>query len=152
MFRLEWREFPSAPCLAEKEKNLITDRVAMLLKSRTSLTCFRACILPGRAKDLSAVSVLSCSPESATGRCPNQMNPVHVLSSIFFKVYFNVYFNIVRHCMLRLNLDLHLWVSFTFVHVSHLIRCQYHTTDSSKETIIVSAATVMLPDIFRISV
>jgi len=26
----------------------------MLLKSRTSLTCFRACFLPGRAKDLSA--------------------------------------------------------------------------------------------------
>jgi len=26
----------------------------MLLKSRASLTCFRACFLPGRAKDLSA--------------------------------------------------------------------------------------------------
>ena len=29
----------------------------MLLKSRTSLTCFRACVLPGRAKDLSAPRV-----------------------------------------------------------------------------------------------
>ena len=29
-------------------------RVSMLLKSRSSLTCFRACFLPGRAKDLSA--------------------------------------------------------------------------------------------------
>jgi len=29
-------------------------RVSMLLKSRASLTCFRACFLPGRAKDLSA--------------------------------------------------------------------------------------------------
>jgi len=29
-------------------------RVSMLLKSRAFLTCFRACFLPGRAKDLSA--------------------------------------------------------------------------------------------------
>ena len=29
-------------------------RVSMLLKSRASGTCFRACFLPGRAKDLSA--------------------------------------------------------------------------------------------------
>jgi len=29
-------------------------RVSILLKSRTSLTCFRACLLPGLAKDLSA--------------------------------------------------------------------------------------------------
>ena len=32
----------------------MTARVSMLLKSRASLTCFRACFLPGRAKDLSA--------------------------------------------------------------------------------------------------
>ena len=58
----EWREFPSAPCLAERERereregggeNLIA-RVSMLLKSRASLKCFRACFLPGRVKDLSA--------------------------------------------------------------------------------------------------
>jgi len=48
----EWRAFPSAPCLAGKKK-LMTARVSMLLKSRASLTCFRACFLPGRAKDLS---------------------------------------------------------------------------------------------------
>jgi len=53
MFLSEWREFPSAPCLAEK-KNMTTARVSMLLKSRVSLTCFRACFLPGRAKNLSA--------------------------------------------------------------------------------------------------
>ena len=53
MFLSEWREFPSAPCLAGK-KNLMTARVSMLLKSRASLTFFRACFLPGRAKDLSA--------------------------------------------------------------------------------------------------
>ena len=37
-----------------KKKTLMTARVSMLLKSRASLTCFRACFLPGRAKDLSA--------------------------------------------------------------------------------------------------
>ena len=49
----EWREFPSKPCLAV-EKKLDIARVSMLLKSHASLTCFRACFLPGRAKDLSA--------------------------------------------------------------------------------------------------
>jgi len=53
MFLSEWREFPSAPCLAEKKKNL-TARVSMLLKSRASLICFQACFPPVRAKDLSA--------------------------------------------------------------------------------------------------
>ena len=53
MFLSEWREFPSAPCFAGKT-NLMKARVSMLLKSRASLTCFRACFLPGRAKDLSA--------------------------------------------------------------------------------------------------
>ena len=32
----------------------MTARISVLLKSRASLTCFRACFLPGRAKDLSA--------------------------------------------------------------------------------------------------
>ena len=40
------------PCI--KKKNLMTVRVSMLLKSRASLTCFRACFPPARAKDLSA--------------------------------------------------------------------------------------------------
>jgi len=52
MFLLEWREFPLAPCLAGEEN--LRARVSMSLKSRASLTCFRACFLPGRAKDLSA--------------------------------------------------------------------------------------------------
>ena len=54
MFLSEWREFPSAPCLVGGKKNLMTARASMLLKSRAFLTCFRACFLPGRAKDLSA--------------------------------------------------------------------------------------------------
>ena len=57
MFLSEWREFPSAPCLAEGKKYLMTARVSMLLKSRVSLTCFRACFLPGRAKGLSATGI-----------------------------------------------------------------------------------------------
>ena len=53
MFLSEWREFPSASCLAGKNK-LMTARVSMLLKSRASLICFQVCFLPGRARDLSA--------------------------------------------------------------------------------------------------
>jgi len=57
MFLPEWREFPSAPCLAGGGA-LMTARVSMLLKSRASLTCSQACFLPGRAKDLSAPQYL----------------------------------------------------------------------------------------------
>jgi len=56
MFLSEWLEFPSAPCLAGGGGKNLTARVAMLLKLRASLTCLRACFLPGRAKDLSAPS------------------------------------------------------------------------------------------------
>jgi hypothetical protein len=49
--RLAWISFGALP---RKKKNLITARVSMLLKSRASVTCFRACFLLGRAKDLSA--------------------------------------------------------------------------------------------------
>jgi len=54
MFLSEWREFPSAPCLAGGKKNWMTARASILLKSRTSLICFRACFRPGQTKDLSA--------------------------------------------------------------------------------------------------
>jgi len=54
MFLSEWLEFPLAPCLAGRKGDLMTARVSMLLKLRASLTLFRACFLPGRAKDLSA--------------------------------------------------------------------------------------------------
>jgi len=50
--RMKWISFGALPC--REERNLMTARVSMLLKSRASLTCFRACLLPGRAKDLSA--------------------------------------------------------------------------------------------------
>jgi len=54
--------FGALPC--RRKKNLMTARVSMLLKSRLSLTCFGACFLPGRAKDLSAPRVYV--PPSAT--------------------------------------------------------------------------------------
>ena len=40
MFLSEWREFPSAPCLAGEGGNLITARVSMLLKSLASPDMF----------------------------------------------------------------------------------------------------------------
>ena len=52
--RTAWISFGALSC---RKKNLMTARVSMLLKSRASLTCFRACFLPGRAKDLSALRV-----------------------------------------------------------------------------------------------
>jgi len=71
MFLSEGHEFPSAPCLARGgKKNMMAARVSMLLKSRTSLTCFRACLLPGRAKDLSA-------PRTKTLHIKKQHNKSH---------------------------------------------------------------------------
>ena len=40
MFLSEFREFPSAPCLAGKKKRLMAARVSMLLKSRASPDMF----------------------------------------------------------------------------------------------------------------
>ena len=50
--RMAWISFGALSC--RRKKNLMTVRVSMLLKSPASLTCFRACFLPGRAKGLSA--------------------------------------------------------------------------------------------------
>jgi len=49
--RMTWIFFGVLPC---RKKKLMTARVSILLKSRASLTCFRVCFFPGRAKDLSA--------------------------------------------------------------------------------------------------
>jgi len=73
MFLSEWREFPSAPCLA-RENNLMTTRVSVLLKSRASLTCFRACFLPGRDNDLLAPRYMYCCTF-----CKRVFNFVHYL-------------------------------------------------------------------------
>jgi len=51
---MAWVSFGALPC---RKRNLMTARVSILLKSRATLTCLRACFLPGRAKDLSAPRV-----------------------------------------------------------------------------------------------
>jgi len=49
--RMAWISFGALPC---RNKNLLTARVSMLLKSCASPTCFRACFIPGWDKDLPA--------------------------------------------------------------------------------------------------
>jgi len=56
--RMAWIYFGALPC---RKKNLVIARVSILLKSRSSLTFFRACFFPGRAKDLSAPRYLFLS-------------------------------------------------------------------------------------------
>ena len=60
--RMAGISFGALPC--KGGKNLMTARVSMLLKPRASLTCFRACFLPGRAKDLSAPRYSSYGSQS----------------------------------------------------------------------------------------
>jgi len=52
MFLSEKHEFPSALCLAGKK--LDDSSHLNVVETRVSLTFFRACFLPGLAKDLSA--------------------------------------------------------------------------------------------------
>ena len=63
--RMAWISFGALPC---RKRNLMTARFSILLKSRASLTCFGACFLPGRDKDLSAPQVL-------LRRMPGQVRP-----------------------------------------------------------------------------
>jgi len=56
--------------LQEKKKILMTARVSMLLKSRASLTYFRDCVLPDRAKDLSARRYMSHLKSNLDSKCP----------------------------------------------------------------------------------
>ena len=75
MFLSEWREYP-VPCLVGK-KGLMTARVSMLLKSCTSLTCFRACFLPGRAK----VTTMHCGLNIAQDIILHQLNQIPFVSN-----------------------------------------------------------------------
>ena len=49
--RMAWISFGALLC---RKRNLMTARVSILFKPCASLTCFRACFFPGRARDLSA--------------------------------------------------------------------------------------------------
>jgi len=53
MFLSEWREFPSAPCLAGKKELDDSSRLDVVEIALVP-DMFRDCFLPGRAKDLSA--------------------------------------------------------------------------------------------------
>ena len=55
--RMAWICFGALRC---RKRNLMTAPASNLLKSRASVTCFRACFHPGRAKDLSAPGVYPC--------------------------------------------------------------------------------------------
>ena len=64
MFLSEWREFPSAPCLARKK---IDDSSRLdVVEIARPLTCFRACFLPGRVRDLSAPRYFQKGPSTVT--------------------------------------------------------------------------------------
>jgi len=74
--RMAWISFGALPC---RKRNLMTARVSILLKPRASLTCFRACFLPGRAKDLSAPRY------SGYGKMSHRCSP---LVTFFYPAYF----------------------------------------------------------------
>ena len=68
-------------------------RVSVLLKSRASLTCFRAFLLPGRAKDLSAprytaecAECLSVLPRTDTERHSQISGSIPGTNSMRFKL------------------------------------------------------------------
>ena len=62
----------SCSALPRRRKNLMTAHVSMLLKLHASLTCFRACFLPGRAKDLSAPWYFYTSKDPETEKLLNE--------------------------------------------------------------------------------
>jgi len=65
MFLIEWREFPSAPCLPGKTKKL--DEISRLdfVEIARFPDILRACFRLGQAKDLSALRCM-CRNENAT--------------------------------------------------------------------------------------
>jgi len=79
--RISWISFGALPC---REKNLMTACVLMLLKSRVSLTGFRACFFPGRAKDLSAPRYVrrTCCLHLQSKRCGQNDSQKHLSSPV----------------------------------------------------------------------
>jgi len=80
--RMAWISFGTLLCRGGGETK--TARISMLLKSRASLTCFRACFLPVRAKDLSAPRVQSIyQPTKAGNKIQFITNkPLHVSAPV----------------------------------------------------------------------
>jgi len=61
--RMAWISFGALPCREKKTWQL----ASRCCWNRASLTCFRACFLPGRAKDLSAPGSFGCKIEPSSG-------------------------------------------------------------------------------------
>ena len=108
MFLSEWRELPSALCLARK-RNLMTARVSMLLKSSAYLTCFRACFLPGRAKDLPP-------PRYVHKICP-MLKPCHTPMTCVLSLQcrlvlsYSNYMNFLPVLIILILVSNHVWVN-----------------------------------------
>jgi len=75
--RMAWISFGALPC---SERNLMTARLSMLLKSRASRTRFWARRLPGRAKDLSAPRYLPRTAFNTRSMKENYFSVGHVIS------------------------------------------------------------------------
>ena len=81
---MTWISFGALPL--QGKNILMTASVSMLLKSRASLTCFRACFLPGRTKDFSAppVHIVAFYP-SEISRFPNSAQAAYISSESLMK-------------------------------------------------------------------
>ena len=80
---MAWISFGVLPC---RKKNLITARGSMLLKSRAFLSCFRACFLPGRTKDLSAPGSSSISSSSISSDSSTKLLFAYVQAGVLFSL------------------------------------------------------------------
>ena len=135
MFLSEWREFTSQPCLAGKKNYLMTARAWMLLKSRASLTCFRGCFLPGRAKDLSAYRYRRlCGPEGRSGKG----NVIKFRFSTLRKNLLNLY------ASLYVTMRFHISRLLCVVHISQLCTEAFYLFKQRIRDSTVGAGTGML--------
>jgi len=75
---MAWISFGAMHC---RKRNLMTARVSILLKSRASLTCFQACVLPGRANDLSAPGHYSADNVSMWGTISSGLYTVTIVTT-----------------------------------------------------------------------
>jgi hypothetical protein len=85
MFLSKWREFPSTPCLAGKKKLDDSSRLGVVKIAR-GLTCFRACFLPCRARDLSApgIILMTASLNSKIPNLPRSPSRARMWSQTYF--------------------------------------------------------------------
>ena len=90
MFLSEWREFPSAPCLAGKETWWqLASRFCWNCARR--LTCFRACVLPGRAKDLSAPRYVAWIRQQSPFHSQQELTVSNTTHSLRIRVHLTCY-------------------------------------------------------------